>query len=109
LVADNKIAELAETDNKALQAILKGIDEDDFGLTGMEIEDVELVLDKVFVEGDTEGRGAGNDVTDEIESEQEAYIVPVALTRAQYREWEKKKEELGCKSCKKAFLKMAGL
>lgn len=55
-----------------------------------------------------ETEGMQNDETDKVPKEREVYIVPLALTRAEWRTWEAKKMELGKANCKRAFLQMIG-
>jgi ParB-like chromosome segregation protein Spo0J len=104
LAADNKLAELSEIDQTAMDNLFKSIPSTSFEFTGFAPVEIESILANPEDDG-----GLGSDVTDEVPSEKEAFIVPVALTRKEWTAWVKKKAELDCKSCKAAFRKLAGL
>jgi hypothetical protein len=109
MVADNSLAQLASNDERALQSLLK---EMDVQLSGILDDQLDKILNKEFF-ADTDGADphgdCQNDITDKVPAERQVYIVPVALTRAQYAKWEKKKAAIGLKNCKNAFLKLAEL
>jgi hypothetical protein len=109
MVADNQLSQLSDADDQALQAVLKQLGAESLSVTGLNTEELDLILAKEYREADPTNEGYGNDVTDDVPKEKEVYIVPIALNRSQYRAWEKKKAGLEIKGCKKAFLKVAGL
>lgn len=78
LIADNKIGELAELDQKGISELLKELDRGglDMELTGFDVGEIE---DLIGVCNESESEGMGNDITDDVPCEKEAYIVPLCV------------------------------
>lgn len=97
-----------EWDEKGLADLMTGLGEKDVQSIGF--TPLELLKIKESLISPVEEEGFEKDQTDDdIPSERNVYIVPIALTRAQHRAWEKKKEAIGIKSCKTAFLHLVGI
>ena len=106
MIAANRGA--GEDDDAALKALLDELDAGglDLELAGFADTSLEDVIEKATPE---ENEGLGNDVTDEVPVETQTYIVPIALTRKEYRAWESKQAEAGTKNHKLAFLKLLNI
>ena len=97
MVADNKLSELSEIDERTMQGLLQAIGEDERAFTGFTDAELTQVLRLEWVDD----RSLGNDLTDKVPREKEVFIVPIALTAEEYRRWTAKR---GDRKDKAAFL-----
>ena len=106
MLADNRLGQGSEIDERDLSELLKGLTVDMQAVSGFDDDELSRLIALEFV---GEERAAQNDITDKVPADKTVYIVPIALTREQYRKWEAVKAEKKSKGDKAAFLKVAGL
>lgn len=109
MAADNSLSGYGEINEEALTSLLKELEScgENLDLTGFDASDQKRILSMTY-EG--EERSMGEEESTKVPREKEVFIVPIALTAAQFAHWEKYRASIeGKAKDKMAFLKLIGL